>query len=66
MNNILLSIILTLTFRDFCLLRAQSIRGQLDGTLPSTHLEQESFSGEYIDPQNIWLPDMGEIADLAD
>ena len=54
------------TFRDFCLLRAQSIRGQLDGTLPSTHLEQESFSGEYIDPQNIWLPDMGEIADLAD
>ena len=54
------------TFRNFCMLRAQSIRGQLDGTLPSTHLAQESFSGEYIDPQNVWLPDMGEIADLAD
>lgn len=54
------------TFCDFCALRAESIRGQLDGTLPSTIQEQLDFSGEYIDVGDVWLPDMGELADLDD
>ncbi|MGN8632924.1 hypothetical protein ACTNEW_15420 [Blautia sp. HCP3S3_G3] len=29
------------TLREFCLLRAESIRGQLDGTIPSASEEQE-------------------------
>lgn len=54
------------TFYDFCALRAESIRGQLDGTLPSTIQEQLDFSGKYIDAGDVWLPDMGELADLDD
>lgn len=54
------------TIKEFCLLRAQSIRGQLDGTLPSTFRQQEENPGAYIDASHIWLPDMGEIADLKD
>ena len=54
------------TLSTFCALRAESIRGQLDGTLPSTIREQLEFSGDYVDAKDVWLPDMGEIADLAD
>ena len=54
------------TLSTFCALRAESIRGQLDGTLPSTIREQPEFSGAYVDAQDVWLPDMGEIADLTD
>lgn len=54
------------TFIDFCTLRAESIRMQLEGELPSTILEQEEFTGCYVKADHVWLPDMGEIADLAD
>ena len=54
------------TLSTFCALRAESIRGQLDGTLPSTIREQLEFSGDYVDAKDVWLPDMGEIADLTD
>lgn len=52
------------TFTKFCLLRAESVRGQLDGTIPSTIAGQEADKETRIDASEVWLPDMGEIADL--
>ncbi len=54
------------TIKRFCLLRAQSVRGQLDGTIPSTIAGQKKDKSSLIDASSIWLPDMGEIADLKD
>ncbi|HHU52934.1 MAG TPA: spore coat protein CotH [Clostridiaceae bacterium] len=58
------------TFTDFCLLRAESIRGQLDGTIPATIAGQadarEKNLDIFIDGSDVWLPDMGEVADLKD
>lgn len=54
------------TITNFCLLRAQSVRGQLNGTIPSTIAAQAEHSASFVDASSIWLPDMGEIADLAD
>ena len=54
------------TFTDFCLLRAESARGQLEGEIPSTWKEREEWGGPYVDASSVWLPDLGEIADLAD
>lgn len=54
------------TIRDFCLLRAESVRGQLDGTIPSTIAAQAKHKKNFIDASSIWLPDLGEIADLKD
>ncbi len=54
------------TIREFCLLRAQSIRGQLDGTIPSTIADQKKDQTRFIDASHIWLPDLGEVADLKD
>lgn len=54
------------TIKNFCLLRAQSVRGQLDGTIPSTIAGQAKDKSNLIDASSIWLPDMGEIADLKD
>lgn len=52
------------TFTKFCLLRSESVRGQLDGTIPSTIAGQEADTENRIDASEVWLPDMGEIADL--
>lgn len=54
------------TIRNFCLLRAESVRGQLDGTIPSTIAAQAENKSNFIDASSIWLPDLGEIADLKD
>ena len=54
------------TITDFCLLRAESARGQLEGTVPSTIRGQTEDSSAFVDGSSVWLPDMGEIADLAD
>ena len=54
------------TIREFCLLRARSIRGQLDGTLPSTIAAQQEYPHARVDASSVWLPDMGEVADLKD
>ncbi|MBQ8238271.1 MAG: CotH kinase family protein [Oscillospiraceae bacterium] len=54
------------TIRDFCLLRAQSVRGQLDGTISSTIAAQAEDKSSFVDASDVWLPDMGEIADLKD
>ncbi len=54
------------TIADFCLLRAKSVRGQLNGTIPSTIAGQAKDKSSFIDASSVWLPDMGEIADLKD
>ena len=54
------------TITDFCLLRSESVRGQLNGTIPSTIRDQSENNSHFIDASNVWLPDMGEIADLKD
>lgn len=54
------------TIRNFSNLRAQSIRGQLDGAIPSTIRGQAEDPHNFIDASAVWLPDMGEIADLKD
>ncbi len=54
------------TIRDFCMLRAESVRGQLNGTIPSTIAAQSRDKSSFVDASSIWLPDMGEVADLKD
>lgn len=54
------------TIKEFCLLRAESIRGQLNGTIPATIRGQTEDKSNFVDASSIWLPDMGEIADLKD
>ncbi len=53
-------------FSLFCSLRAESVRGQLSGTVPSSFAEQERGEGSLVSVEGLWLPDMGEIADLED
>ena len=52
------------TITRFCLLRAESVRGQLDGTIPATIKGQMKDRSSFVDASSVWLPDMGEIADL--
>lgn len=52
------------TIEKFCLLRAQNIRGQLDGSIPSTWMGQKNDRRSLVDASEIWLPDMGEVEDL--
>lgn len=54
------------TITQFCLLRAESVRGQLNGTIPSTIAAQAEDQSGFVDASSVWLPDMGEIADLKD
>ncbi len=54
------------TIAEFCLLRAESVRGQLEGEIPSTIRGQSEDKSSFVDASSIWLPDMGEIADLKD
>lgn len=47
------------TLRQFCLLRAQSITGQLSGEIPSTKTGQQEDTGSLIDASAITISDMG-------
>lgn len=47
--------------KEFCALRAQSIAGQLAGTIPSTTEAQRSETAGLIDASHIDLSDMGEF-----
>lgn len=47
------------TLREFCLLRAESIRGQLDGTIGSTKETQDSST--WIDAGKLQISDMGTM-----
>lgn len=52
------------TFCEFNLLRAESVRGQLNGSIPSTFTGQETEIYHEIDGSHILLEDLGEIDDL--
>lgn len=54
------------TITNFCLLRAESVRGQLNGTIPATIAGQLEDKSNFVDASSVWLPDMGEVADLKD
>ena len=45
--------------KSFCLLRAQSVRGQLDGTIPSTREDQAADSTNFVDASAIDIKSMG-------
>jgi hypothetical protein len=46
------------SLEEFCLLRTESIQGQLDGTIPSTTSEQVD-SSELIDAEDIIMSALG-------
>lgn len=52
------------TLKDFCFLRAQSVRGQLDGTIPSTFKGQANNPETLIDASSVWVPDLGDFEDM--
>ena len=49
------------TMREFCLLRAQSVSGQLAGSIPSTTAEQAGNTAALIDASHISVSDMGSM-----
>lgn len=49
------------TLREWCLLRAESISGQLDGSIPATQTGQSTDSSALIDASHISAADMGEF-----
>lgn len=52
------------TIERFCLLRAESVRKQLEGEIPATIKGQQKDKSAFVDASSIRLPDMGEVADL--
>ncbi len=46
------------TLKEFCQLRAQSVRAQLEGEIPSTRQTQEE-GGDWVDASHLTLADMG-------
>ncbi len=51
----------TVALKQFCLFRAESIQGQLDGTIPSTSEGQAQNSEALIDASDITISDMGSM-----
>ena len=49
------------TLRKFCNYRAQSIQGQLEGTIPSTDSGQSADATNLIDASDVNMSDMGEF-----
>jgi len=49
------------TLREFCRLRTESIRGQLDGSIPSTEEGQAADASSLVDTSGITLSDMGTM-----
>lgn len=49
------------TLKEFCLLRAQSVTGQLAGIIPSTREGQAADSSALVDASSITLSDMGTM-----
>jgi len=47
--------------RKFCALRTESVRGQLNGTIPSTSAGQSTDASALIDPGSLDLSDMGNM-----
>lgn len=51
----------TATLKEFCQLRAESIRGQLDGTIPATSDGQQADSAALVDASHLSISDMGTM-----
>ena len=49
------------TIREFCLLREESVLGQLNGTIPATDAGQSDSSAALVDASHITLSDMGSM-----
>lgn len=49
------------TLKNFCCLRAQSVTGQLDGSIPSTSEAQKESSESLVDVSAITISDMGSM-----
>ena len=49
------------TLKNFCYLRAQSVTGQLDGSIPSTSEAQKESSESLVDASAITISDMGSM-----
>ena len=49
------------TLQEFCRLRSESIRGQLDGSIPSTEEGQAADASALVDASGIVLSDMGTM-----
>ena len=49
------------TIKQFCVLRAESVQGQLDGTIPSTSSGQSADSSSLIDVGGLNTSDMGSM-----
>ncbi len=49
------------TLRKFCLLRAESVKGQLDGTIAATSDGQEENKDTLIDASGLTISDMGNM-----
>ncbi len=49
------------TLKEFCLLRAESVQGQLDGIIPSTSAGQAADSSTLIDASALSASDMGSM-----
>ena len=52
------------TLEEVCLLRAESIRGQLNGEIPATIRGQQENPGAKVDASHIRLTDLGDFKDL--
>ena len=53
------------TLKQFCLLRAQSVKGQLEGTIPSTSDGQAEDSSNLISADGITVSDMGSMGNMG-
>lgn len=51
----------TSTLKEFCLLRAQSIQAQLNGSIPSTDEKQAQDNSAFIDGSHLIISDMGSM-----
>lgn len=51
---------------QICLLRAESIRAQLQGDIPATHRGQQEHPGAKLDASHIRLEDLGDFDDLKE
>ena len=50
---------------DFCELRAESVRGQLDGTIPATADGQAQDSSALVQADGIVISDMGSMGRMG-
>ena len=53
------------TLRAFCLLRAESINGQLNGVIPSTSDGQAQDTSTLIDAGELTISDMGSMGNIG-